>query len=73
MTSNSLTTETRTDAPQQTTARSATVRRQTKETDVSVALTLDGGGNARVNTGVAFLDHMLELFARHALFDLAVE
>ena len=54
-------------------ARRAEVRRQTKETDVRVALTLDGSGQARINTGVPFLDHMLELFARHALFDLEAE
>ena len=53
--------------------RTADVRRQTKETDVRVALTLDGRGQARVATGLAFLDHMLDLFARHGLFDLEVE
>jgi len=54
-------------------AREAEVRRTTKETDVRVRLGLDGGGRAQVSTGVAFLDHMLELFARHGLFDLEVE
>ena len=53
--------------------RRAEVRRKTKETDVRVALDLDGAGESRVATGVAFLDHMLELFARHGLFDLEVE
>ena len=53
--------------------REAEVRRTTKETDVRVRLSLDGGGRAQVSTGVAFLDHMLELFARHGLFDLEVE
>ena len=57
----------------QATARTAEVRRTTKETDVRVALSLDGEGRSRVSTGVAFLDHMLELFARHGLFDLEVE
>ncbi|HEX8070240.1 MAG TPA: imidazoleglycerol-phosphate dehydratase HisB [Pyrinomonadaceae bacterium] len=57
----------------QTGARTAEVRRKTKETDVRVALNLDGGGGAQIATGVAFLDHMLELFARHGLFDLDVE
>src|SRR5438270_14066974 len=57
----------------QTEARAAEVRRRTKETDVRVRLVLDGGGAATVSTGVAFLDHMLELFARHGLFDLEVE
>ncbi len=54
-------------------AREAEVRRKTKETDVRVRLVLDGGGRSQVSTGVAFLDHMLELFARHGLFDLEVE
>lgn len=53
-------------------SRTAEVARQTKETDVRVALTLDGTGRAQVGTGVPFLDHMLELFARHGLFDLEV-
>src|SRR5436309_12865088 len=57
----------------QTEARAADVRRRTKETDVRVRLVLDGGGAATVSTGVAFLDNMLELFARHGLFDLEVE
>ena len=57
----------------QTQARAAEVRRRTKETDVRVRLVLDGGGASAVSTGVAFLDHMLELFARHGLFDLEVE
>lgn len=57
----------------QTQARTAQVQRKTKETEVRVALNLDGGGQARVSTGIPFLDHMLELFARHALFDLEVE
>ncbi|PYS83846.1 MAG: imidazoleglycerol-phosphate dehydratase HisB [Acidobacteria bacterium] len=54
-------------------ARAAEVRRRTKETDVRVRLVLDGVGASKVSTGVAFLDHMLELFARHGLFDLEVE
>src|SRR2546421_11376180 len=57
----------------QTQTRAAEVRRTTKETDVRVRLVLDGSGAAQVSTGVAFLDHMLELFARHGLFDLEVE
>ena len=57
----------------QTQARAAEARRRTKETDVRVRLVLDGGGASKVSTGVAFLDHMLELFARHGLFDLEVE
>jgi imidazoleglycerol-phosphate dehydratase len=57
----------------QTTKRRAEVRRKTKETDVRVALTLDGTGLSRITTGLPFLDHMLELFARHGLFDLEIE
>jgi imidazoleglycerol-phosphate dehydratase len=66
-------TEMLTDLEQQSAARTATIHRQTKETDVRVQLTLDGSGDAQIKTGVPFLDHMLELFARHALFDLVVE
>jgi imidazoleglycerol-phosphate dehydratase len=53
--------------------RSADVRRQTKETNVRVSLDLDGTGAARIDTGLPFLDHMLELFARHGLFNIEVE
>jgi imidazoleglycerol-phosphate dehydratase len=55
-----------------TRARTGEVQRQTKETEVRVSLNLDGSGQARISTGVPFLDHMLELFARHGLFDLEV-
>jgi imidazoleglycerol-phosphate dehydratase len=57
----------------QTEARTAEVHRQTKETDVRVLLRLDGTGRSRTRTGMPFLDHMLELLARHGLFDLEVE
>ncbi|HEY8383958.1 MAG TPA: imidazoleglycerol-phosphate dehydratase HisB [Microvirga sp.] len=50
--------------------RAASVSRRTAETDVSVSVALDGTGKAEIATGVGFLDHMLELFARHALVDL---
>ena len=53
-------------------ARAAEIHRKTKETDIRVSLTLDGRGMARISTGVSFLDHMLELFAKHGLFDLEV-
>ncbi|MFL5142715.1 MAG: imidazoleglycerol-phosphate dehydratase HisB [Microvirga sp.] len=53
--------------------RAASISRRTAETDVAVSLTLDGSGTAAVSTGVGFLDHMLELFARHGLFDLEVK
>jgi len=51
-------------------ARRAAVRRKTAETDIHVRLSLDGRGRYRVSTGIRFLDHMLELFARHGGFDL---
>ncbi len=53
--------------------RAASVSRRTAETDVSVDINLDGAGRAEVATGIGFLDHMLELLARHALFDLDVK
>jgi imidazoleglycerol-phosphate dehydratase len=53
-------------------SRSAEVRRKTRETDIRVSLNLDGAGKSRVGTGLPFLDHMLELFAKHGLFDLDV-
>ncbi|MGP9818414.1 imidazoleglycerol-phosphate dehydratase HisB [Salinarimonas sp. NSM] len=52
--------------------RAARVDRRTSETDVSLSLALDGTGAASIATGVGFLDHMLDLLARHALFDLDV-
>ncbi|HHK42020.1 MAG TPA: imidazoleglycerol-phosphate dehydratase HisB [Planctomycetaceae bacterium] len=54
-------------------ARSAKIERKTKETEITVALELDGSGRASITTGVGFLDHMLELFAHHGRFDLEVE
>jgi len=53
-------------------ARIAQVQRKTKETDVRVQLKLDGAGSSRVSTGLPFLDHMLDLFAKHGLFDLEI-
>lgn len=55
-----------------TSTRTATIRRQTKETTIEVQLNLDGTGQANVATGVGFFDHMLELLARHSVMDLAV-
>ncbi len=52
--------------------RTATIHRQTKETDIRVSLNLDGSGRVKVSTGLPFLDHMLELFAKHGQFDLNV-
>src|SRR3984893_3315314 len=54
-------------------ARNAEVQRKTRETAVAVALRLDGSGRGEVSTGVPFLDHMLESFARHGFFDLKIE
>jgi imidazoleglycerol-phosphate dehydratase len=54
-------------------ARTARIIRKTRETDVLVTLNVDGTGRADVQTGVPFLDHLLELFARHGLFDLEVK
>ncbi len=56
-----------------TTARTATVRRETGETKIEITIDLDGRGRAQVSTGVGFLDHMLTALARHARFDLAVQ
>lgn len=53
--------------------RAGRVARRTNETDVAVSLDLDGTGTAAISTGIGFLDHMLELFARHALIDLDVK
>jgi imidazoleglycerol-phosphate dehydratase len=53
--------------------RRAEVQRKTSETDVAVALTLDGTGQADVSTGIGFFDHMLTLFAHHGRFDLSVQ
>jgi imidazoleglycerol-phosphate dehydratase len=53
--------------------RAAEINRTTKETDVSVTLALDGDGAGERDTGVGFLDHMLDLLARHGRFDLVVK
>jgi imidazoleglycerol-phosphate dehydratase len=52
--------------------RLARVHRKTKETDVRVELNLDGSGKSKIAIGLPFLEHMLELFAKHGLFDLQV-
>jgi len=52
--------------------RTGTVHRKTKETDIRVSLNLDGKGSSSITTGLPFLDHMLELFAKHGLFDLKI-
>lgn len=56
-----------------TTKRVATVNRKTAETDISIALAIDGTGVSKISTGVGFFDHMLTLFAKHGLFDLTVK
>ena len=53
--------------------RTAKVRRSTRETEIAVAVDLDGSGRAEVATGVPFLDHMLDQLARHGLLDITVE
>lgn len=53
--------------------RQATIERKTRETEVKLALDLDGEGQSSIRTGVPFLDHMLELFSKHGFFNLAVE
>ncbi len=52
--------------------RRAVVDRRTTETRIALALTLDGKGRYQIRTGIRFLDHMLELFARHGAFDLRI-
>lgn len=53
--------------------RTATIQRKTKETDITLTVDLDGSGKCAVDTGVGFLNHMLELFACHGRFDLQVK
>src|ERR1700750_2079363 len=53
--------------------RKGSVKRSTKETDVEGEVDLDGAGRASISTGIGFLDHMLELLARHARIDLTVK
>ena len=52
--------------------RAATIERKTKETEIFVAVTLDGTGEYDIDTGIGFFDHMLEGFAKHSLIDLKV-
>jgi imidazoleglycerol-phosphate dehydratase len=60
-------------AKTQCASRTADVRRKTKETDVRVTLDLDGSGRSKISIGLPFLEHMLELFAKHGLFDLQID
>jgi imidazoleglycerol-phosphate dehydratase len=52
--------------------RTATVERKTRETEIAVSLDLDGSGECDIDTGIGFLDHMLESFGRHSMIDLKV-
>ena len=55
------------------TIRKAKIKRETKETSVSVSLDLDGSGKTSVTTGISFLDHLITSFGKHATLDLAVK
>jgi len=52
--------------------RTATIRRKTKETEISLSLNLDGAGKVRAETGIGFLNHLLDHIGRHGLFDLTL-
>ncbi len=53
--------------------RKAEIKRKTKETDIFIKLNIDGKGASKIDTGIGMLDHMLELFAFHGLFDLEIK
>jgi imidazoleglycerol-phosphate dehydratase len=53
--------------------RTSTIKRTTKETDVSASVNLDGTGKISVNTGISFLDHLIISFAKHSMMDLQVK
>lgn len=53
--------------------RKSEIKRTTKETDISIALNIDGTGISEISTGVGFLDHMLTLFSRHGFFDMMIK
>lgn len=53
--------------------RTARIKRNTNETKITLAINLDGSGQAKVSTGIGFFDHMLTQIARHGLFDLEIE
>lgn len=60
-------------APERVGARSARVERKTSETSIKVDLTIEGSGSYAIDTGVPFLDHMLETFSRHSLMDVGIQ
>jgi imidazoleglycerol-phosphate dehydratase len=53
--------------------RKATLKRKTRETDISVVLDLDGSGKSSISTGLPFLDHMLELLSKHSMIDMKIK
>ena len=53
--------------------RSAEIQRSTNETKIGLLLEIDGDGSRRISTGIGFFDHMLDLFAKHGLFDLDID
>jgi imidazoleglycerol-phosphate dehydratase len=53
--------------------RTGTVERKTKETEITVAIEIDGSGKAEIETGMPFFDHMLDSFSRHGLFDIKLQ
>jgi len=57
----------------QSTSRTSTIERKTKETDIRLSINLDGSGKSELDSGIPFLDHMLEQIARHGLVDLNID
>lgn len=55
------------------TPRTGSITRRTNETEIELEFTIDGTGNAQIDTGVPFFDHMLDLFTKHGLFDLKLD
>ena len=53
--------------------RKYSIKRKTKETDINVDLLIDGRGKNKIETGIGFLDHMLEQLSKHSLFDINVK